>query len=89
MNAAEQIAADLERLAAPRSMSTSQRQEVSLRVARMRTAEARAAKLAADTKQNQLHRGVGQQVELVRESFRGDVPVEVEEALREIVRLVG
>lgn len=89
MTASDQIASDLERLAAPRTMTTTQRQEVALRVIRMRSAEARNAKNEADAKQNALRRAIGQQVELARDFFHGDTPVEVEEALREIIRLVG
>lgn len=89
MNPADQIAADLERLATAKTLSTQQRQELAQRVQRMRAAESEVAKNAAAKTQKQLRRGIAQQVEAAREVFKGDVPLELEEALREIVRLVG
>lgn len=89
VSATDQILVDLRKLAEPKDMTTEARVNLAARVLRMRGAEAKGAKLDADTKQNRLRNAVRAQADVAREYFHGDVPVEVEEVLREIVRLVG
>ncbi len=96
MNATDQITADLNLLDAAGPMRAEKRQEYVRRIRRMREAEARAAKVTAAAKHDDLHRAVRAQLDAIRTHVNAgrtdptsDHDVEIEEAMREIARLVG
>lgn len=94
--ATDRIAVDLARLNEPGPILPYVRQEIAQRLTRLIDAERKSVTIAAAAKQNALHRAVRVQLDAIRTHVdlgrtdpTSDHDVEIEEAMREIARLVG